>query len=210
MSGSAGVSEAVLAEYDQLAGRYDRRWSSYVRATVRETLHRLAPRRGERLLDVGCGTGTLLAAVAAAVPDAACAGIDLSARMLGVARAKLPPATALVAGSADRLPFADGAFTAVVSTSALHYFPDPVAALAEMRRVLAPGGRLVLTDWCDDYLACRACVAALRLVGRPVARVYGRAACGRMLAAAGFAGVGVERYRINWLWGVMTATATRG
>jgi ubiquinone/menaquinone biosynthesis C-methylase UbiE len=201
--------DPVLAEYDRLAGEYDRRWGDYVTASVRATLRRLEVRPGARVLDVGCGTGTLLTALVRAVPGVMCVGVDLSARMLAVARRKLPPAVALVAGTAERLPFADASFTAVVSTSALHYFRDPAAALREMGRVLAPGGSVVITDWCDDYLACRLCGLALRALRRPGSRVYGGGECRRMLAAAGFRALPLERYRINWLWGLMTAVGVR-
>jgi ubiquinone/menaquinone biosynthesis C-methylase UbiE len=199
----------VLAEYDRLAGEYDRRWGDYVAASVRATLRRLEARPGERVLDVGCGTGTLLAAVARAVPGATGVGLDLSTRMLAVARRKLSPAVVLVAGAAERLPFADASFTAVVSTSALHYFREPVTALREMNRVLAPGGRAVATDWCDDYLSCRLCVLALRALHRPGSRVYGSRECQRMMTAAEFPSPTLERYRINWLWGLMTAVGIK-
>ena len=45
----------------------------------------------------------------------------------------------------------------MLCTNAFHIFPSPGAALAEMRRVLKPGGMLTLTDWCDDYLTCKLC-----------------------------------------------------
>ena len=74
-----------------------------------------------------------------------------------------------------------------------------------MRRVLVPGGRLVITDWCDDYLSCRLCGLYLRVRRRPFARIHDSAALKRMLEEAGFTLVDVERYKIDWLWGLMTA-----
>jgi len=73
--------------------------------------------------------------------------------------------------------------------------------------VLRPGGHLILTDWCDDYLACRICDRVLRLLNPSQARIYGRAECGALLSAAGLEITSLERYRISWLWGLMTATA---
>ena len=76
-----------------------------------------------------------------------------------------------------------------------------------MRRVLVPGGRLAITDWCHDYLACRLYGLASRLLGRATLRTYGSEDCAKLLAQAHFPRARVERYRIDWLWGLMTASA---
>jgi hypothetical protein len=73
--------------------------------------------------------------------------------------------------------------------------------------VLRSGGRLVITDWCDDFLACRLCDRVLRLLDPAHQRTYGRAECGGFLETMGFLDVRVERYRSTWPWGMMTATA---
>ena len=182
---------AVREEYARLAPHYDRRWAGYVAASVRETLSRLAARPGERVLDVGCGTGALLGALEGAVPGVLGAGA----------------AVPLVAADAARLPFRAGSFDAVVSSSSFHYWPDPDAALGEIARVVRPGGRVVVTDWCDDYLACRVCDVLLRAVNPAHRRAYGTAACAALLTRAGYTAAAIERYKINWLWGLMTARA---
>jgi len=161
------------------------------------------------ILDVGCGTGALLAALASSCPGARLAGVDLSPEMLAIAAAKLGGAAELREAGAEALPFADAEFDIVVSTSVFHYLRDPHAALAEMKRVLRPGGEAVVTDWCDDFVACRVCDAFLRIFNRSHFRTYGREECGRMLTDAGFAGMRVEAYKVDWLWGLMTATGTR-
>jgi ubiquinone/menaquinone biosynthesis C-methylase UbiE len=189
---------------------YDRRWAGYVDASVRETLSRVDLRDGEAVLDVGCGTGELLAAIAECVPGARLVGVDLSPGMLAVARRKLGDRASLVAGDAGRLPFADRRFDWVLSSSALHYWPDPLAALAEIARVTKAGGRVAITDWCDDYLACRIADFLLRILEPAHHRTYGTAACRQLLEEAGFRGLRVERYRIGRLWGLMTALASQG
>jgi len=95
----------------------------------------------DRLLDVGCGGGLLLRD--ALVSGAAVTGLDHSAEMVDLARERAPGAE-VVLGSAERLPFADGAFTALSMSIVFFFLPDPVAALAECRRVLARGGRLAV------------------------------------------------------------------
>lgn len=209
MDTSGDRHEAVAREYRALAARYDAKWAFYVGATVRETLRRLTLQPGTRLLDVACGTGAFLEAVADAHPDTALAGIDLSPEMLAVARKRLPTRTALQVASADALPFPEGRFDVVVTTNAFHFFRAPDAALGEMRRVLRPGGGLVVTDWCDDYLTCRICDRLLRLFDAAHHRIYGSRECLALLEREGFEAAAVERYKIDWLWGLMTAIARK-
>ena len=78
-----------------------------------------------------------------------------------------------------------------------------------MFRVLRPSGRAVITDWCDDYLACRVCDRFLRIMGRAHTGIYTSETCRILLADASFRNVEVRRYKISWLWGLMTATATK-
>jgi SAM-dependent methyltransferase len=105
---------------------------------------------GGTLLDVGCGTGTFAIAAAAARPDARVLGLDGDAEALALAAAK--PGAAAVAfeqGLATALPQADGSVDAVSFSLVLHHL-SPAAkrtALAEARRVLAPGGTLHVADW---------------------------------------------------------------
>ncbi|MGH7543928.1 MAG: class I SAM-dependent methyltransferase [Gemmatimonadota bacterium] len=199
----------IRRRYDRLAGTYDRRWAAYVDASVRETLRRVDVRDGEAVLDVGCGTGELLAAVAERAPGTSLAGVDLSPGMLAVARRKLGGRATLVAGDAGRLPFPDRCFDQVLSSSALHYWPDPGAGLAEIDRVTKPGGRVTITDWCDDYLACRIADFLLRILKPAHHRTYGTSECDRLLQDAGFEKIQVRRHRIGRLWGLMTATGIR-
>ena len=142
----------MAAEYARLAPDYDEKWSFYVEATTRETLARLSLRPADRLLDVGCGTGVLLDRLSRAHPATLLSGVDPVPEMLAVARRRLPPEIELREGWAERLPFEDGRFDVLVSCNMFHYIRHPAAALREMGRVLSPGGWLVITDWCDDYL----------------------------------------------------------
>jgi ubiquinone/menaquinone biosynthesis C-methylase UbiE len=127
--------------------------------------------------------------------------------MLRVARDRLGDAVVLERGDAQSLPFPDARFDVVVCTNSFHYFRNPQRALGEMARVLRPNGRLVLTDWCDDYLACRLLDVWLRLFNRAHFRTYGQRQCRRLLEQAGFSVARIDRYKIDRFWGLMTAIA---
>ena len=128
-------------------------WSSFydlpaVQAAIYKPMHdavvrELRAHRPARVLDVGCGTGILTGRVAGDLDPDEIVGCDFSLGMLQQAAAKredLP----WVAADAQQLPFADDAFDAAVSTEAFHWFPDKDAALADLHRVLRPGGRLLV------------------------------------------------------------------
>ena len=203
------MADPVVAEYAKAAERYDEKWAFYVEATTRETLKRMPMTATARVLDVGCGTGELLRRLRAKYPEAVLAGLDPVAEMLAVAGDKLSGKEDLRIGYADSLPWNSGTFDVVVSCNMFHYISHPVEALQEMARLLRPGGSLVLTDWCDDYLACRVCNIYLRLTNRAFYKTYREAECLELLRAAGFRNVRLERYKISWLWGLMTAVITK-
>lgn len=98
----------------------------------------LAPQPGECILDLGCGDGQLTARLAAAGVEVH--GVDASAAMVAAARARGVNARE---GSAESLPCADASFDAVFSNAALHWVRGQDAMMAEVHRVLRPGGRFV-------------------------------------------------------------------
>ena len=117
-----------------------------------EVLAFLAAKPGERVLDIGSGPGFLVASLADAVgPDGTVHGLDQSAPMNTIAREVIgdKPWVTLDEGDAMALPYPDGAFDAAVSTQVYEYVADIPGALAELRRVMRPGGRVLLldTDW---------------------------------------------------------------
>jgi ubiquinone/menaquinone biosynthesis C-methylase UbiE len=200
---------ALQEEYGRLAPRYEERWAVYVRRTTERTLAQLAPRPGERILDVGCGTGALIRAVLRAQPRAHVMGVDLSPAMLEIARSGSGSLAALVVADAASLPLPDGSFDAVVSVSSFHFWADAPRALRELARIIRPGGRLVVTDWCDDFVACRVCDRWLRLARSAHQRIYGTEECRQLAEAAGFAVERLDRYKVSWLWGMMTLVARK-
>lgn len=107
----------------------------------RAILDSIALGRADRLLDVGCGGGLLLADALAL--GAAATGLDHSEDMVALARERAPGADVFL-GRAEELPFADEAFTAVAMSVVFFFLPEPVAVLCECRRVLEPRGRMAV------------------------------------------------------------------
>lgn len=97
--------------------------------------------RGDRFLDVGCGPGLALAAAAAVTGNPA-TGVDPSTTMVRLARRRT--GAVVLRADAARLPFAEGSFTRAGSLDSLQFWPAPDRALAELHRVLRPGGRLAV------------------------------------------------------------------
>lgn len=123
----------------------------HVPALFQHWAHKVAAaanvKAGERVLDVACGTG-VLTRVAASLSgdDDLVIGLDAAAGMLAVA-SEQSPAIRWQQGLADTLPFDDASFDVVVSQFGLMFFPNRLAALKEMRRVLMPGGRSAVAVW---------------------------------------------------------------
>jgi demethylmenaquinone methyltransferase / 2-methoxy-6-polyprenyl-1,4-benzoquinol methylase len=143
-----GLFRGLPAHYDRMGAvmsfGQDPRWR---RALVRA----LAPRPGQRVLDVATGTG--MVAFALARRGCEVVGLDQSEEMLAQARTKLAANPALAArlsfvrGEAEQLPFSDGEFDALSFTYLLRYVDDPAATMAELARVVRPGGRIGMLEF---------------------------------------------------------------
>lgn len=134
-----------------LAPRYAYRYSFEFSRLFQEDWHAElishVPPGATRLLDLGCGTGFFLAELEALHPGAV--GLDISHDMLKVSERYVPGAR-LVTGDAERLPFQRGAFDVVFCKGSLHHTRDHVGFLSNCRAVLRPGGRLVMSEPCND------------------------------------------------------------
>jgi len=200
---------AVRQQHDRLARVYDRRWSRYISRTLvlLKTWASIPPQAA--VLDIGCGTGEFERLVLSEKPEQRMVGVDLSAKMLEIAREKCQayPNVTFCAASSSALPFPDHSFDMVVSASALHYFDRPEVSLREMRRVLRPGGSVVIMDWCKDYIFCRLFDIVLRLIEPAFQRCYTQREFHRLLASAQFDIQSARSVRIDVVWGLMIATA---
>ena len=140
-------ADVLIATMDGTAG-----WDATLRLRAWERAH-LGLAHGERLLDVGCGLGEAALGLAQDLGDAGeVVGVDVSERMLRVARSNAGAARCRVrftVGDACRLDEPDDSFDAARSERTLQWLSDPAAAVAEIVRVVRPGGRVSLidTDW---------------------------------------------------------------
>lgn len=127
--------------YDRFVGRYSPRLARAMCEAARVRL-------GQCALDVGCGSGALVTALAAVLGAENVAGIDPSEPFVEATRARVPKARILV-GSAESLPFADGEFDVTFSQLVVNFLADPEQGLREMARVTSPGGVVAGCVW--DY-----------------------------------------------------------
>ena len=135
---------AVRRSFGRSAHRYDQGAAVQRLASSRLLELALAARpHPHRVLDIGAGTGALLARLSARFPGAALTGVDLAPGMVEAGRRAAPGASWAV-GDAERLPLRGGLFDLVISTSALQWLPRLGPALAEARRVTAPGGTVAI------------------------------------------------------------------
>ena len=149
-SGHAGIYEMCKDDYPQMLAELEREPFADV-------------------LDVGCGTGAVLELLHEKYPEAHYVGLDLTPDMIAVAQAKNLANVEFVVGDAEDLPFADESFDAVLSSNSFHHYPNPEKFFAGVRRVLRPGGRLILRDYTANDFA----VWLMNTFEMPLARLCG-------------------------------------
>jgi ubiquinone/menaquinone biosynthesis C-methylase UbiE len=196
MSATPDPTAKVLRVWEKSAPSYDRQIVLFEKIWFGGGREWLAARARGRILEVAIGTGRNLPFYPA---GAAVTGIELSPAMLSIARrraADLGVEADLRTGDAQALPFGEAAFDTVVCALSLCTIPDPATAIAEMRRVLVPGGRLLLLDHIgSSWPPIR---AAQWLLEQVMVRAAGEHFTRRQLPlvrAAGFDIVEVERLK---------------
>lgn len=137
---AAGMPTPADVYEDLFAPGMFRPWAEWV-------IDRTALRPGERVVDIACGPGVGARIAAERVGDPALVkGCDINEGMIETARRRAPEIEWATAPAED-LPYGDDSFDVALCLLGLMFFPEKVGALAEMRRVVAPGGRVVVTTW---------------------------------------------------------------
>jgi ubiquinone/menaquinone biosynthesis C-methylase UbiE len=161
------------------------------------------PQPSDVALDVGAGPGMLSAALLGRVSRAV--ALDSSEALLSYA----PAGVEAVLGDAESMPFADSSFDLVTCVNALHHLARPAAALAEVARVVAPGGRIVLQDYLadPDPEAARRWDEIERLRAEDHYRLLRRGEAGEELAARGLVAEEEQEWPSTWEVGAWTELA---
>ena len=187
------MPDGDLRFFDRVAPRYDNHWiQRFARPLHARMLQ--AVEDPSSVLDVGCGTGALLAAIGARWPQAALAGVDGAPGMAAVARTRLPSAD-IREGTAEALPWPDGAFDLVVTSLSFHHWRDRARGIREAARVLRPGGSLLLGDIGGDGLTGFVVESLRRLSGHREEGFPPSARIASDIAAAGLGPAEAVRWR---------------
>jgi SAM-dependent methyltransferase len=183
-------------------------WAAYLEGQFeplyRAVLGELDP-AGRSILDVGCGAGRFLALAAAA--GAAVTGLDAASSLLAIARRRVPDAP-LTQGDIESLPYRDHSFDIVTGFNSFQYATNPRHALGEARRVVRPGGRVVVAVWgAPERTEASGYLGALRAqLPPPPPGTPGPIALsdeGKLAAFARDAGLSPVRFHpvvVPWLW----------
>jgi ubiquinone/menaquinone biosynthesis C-methylase UbiE len=203
------IESKVSLQYDRLAVIYDRRWGKYLSNTLSLLTTYLQVSQHlsgtENILDIACGTGELERLLLNTHSQLKIVGVDISEKMLGMARLKLPDLE-FIKASAIALPFPDCSFDMAITVSAFHYFDRPIAALVEIRRILKPEGKLIVMDWCRDYWFCQAFDLFLKIFDPAHKECYNQKELRSFLTASGFDILDEKKQKLGVFWGMMIAT----
>ena len=131
--------------YDRIADHFDHTFDGFLASFFKKFIRKnLEFKPNARILDVGCANGKLLSMLAEKQPISGY-GLDISSEMVKVA-SQLHPEFAFEQGTAENLPFGTAAFDLVTCSASFHHFPNPEQFLKEAARVLAPKGRLAISE----------------------------------------------------------------
>ena len=198
-------NDFVERVYEKIASVYDYTFGPTLHPGRVEAIQKLGIRTGERVLEVGVGTGIN----AALYPrDCTVTGIDFSAKMLKKASKRIAHKgisnVRLIEMDAADLKFADDTFDIVYAPYVISVVPDPVAVACEMRRVCRPGGRIVILN---HFRSSNAVGAWMERIIAPGAKYLGFKSdldLPAFLVQAGLAPVSIEKVNVPRIWSLVT------
>lgn len=146
---SQGYKAYSIQEFNRAAEQFDNDDPSIYnmcRKDYAEIVAEIEKETFQDVLDAGCGTGAILLLLQERYPDKRYTGIDLSSKMIAVARHKKKKGMEFIEGDCEALPFKGRSFDVVICSMSFHHYPNPEKFFENVFRVLRPGGRLILRD----------------------------------------------------------------
>lgn len=191
-------SEEIVDQFTRQAEQFAQSSTARNEETLERMLRMARPEGDDTALDVACGPGLVICALAPLVRHAT--GVDLTPAMLEEARrTQQERGLANISwdqGDVTALPYADASFSIVTCRFAFHHFPDPLAVLREMRRVARPGGRIVVADTSPEAEKADAFNSMERMRDPSHSRALPEEELRGLFATAGLPEVWVERLRL--------------
>ncbi len=175
------LKEMTLKEFEKAAEQFDNDDPSVYnlcRKDYPDILAELEKEEFTDILDAGCGTGAVISLLAEKYPEKHYMGIDLSPKMIEVASTKKVKNAEFICGDCENLPFEDNSFDAITCSMSFHHYPHPVDFFRSCKRVLRPGGRLIIRDMTANPILLRLInsveIPLIHLLGKGDVACYGK------------------------------------
>lgn len=195
------LKDKAVAEFDSLSRYYDLfAVSWFFKPFYKRVLEQIRTVPGEKVLSVGCGTGTLELLLAKSFPKSTVVGLDLSKGMLEKAGIKASGVSniSFIEGDAEQLPFESASFDVVICSHSFHHYPNQEKTLSEMRRVLHSQGILFIVDGLKDGVLARFWMLVTEHIFEPGVKHHSFDELRKKLGDAGFTAVSVERLMVAY------------
>ncbi|MDJ0635608.1 MAG: methyltransferase domain-containing protein [Xenococcaceae cyanobacterium MO_188.B29] len=200
---------AARKEYNRLAPIYDLRWHNYINKSLSFLIDFAEIPSQISILDLACGTGELAKLLLTNNPQQQITGVDISDAMLAIAKNKLQvyPNIKLHNASVISLPYNSESFDLVVCANAFHYFEFPQLVLTEIQRVIKPDGRVIILDWCRDYIFSKIFDRLFKTIDPAYQQCYTQTELNQLLVAAGFDVIKNNKVHFGIIWELMAVEA---